>query len=145
MTRRTPFDDVTELFDRLGEELDDAGTALEGRVRGDVNVDVIERDGEFVVTADLPGFESDDIDLVVSGRELTLQADSDRQTEYGEKSADVRYHRRERRPRSVTRRIRLPGDVLGSEAEASYERGVLTVTLPRPGIGSGEGTSIDVE
>jgi HSP20 family protein len=144
MTGRMPFVDVMELFDQLGEELDEVGTALEGRVRTEVNVDVLERDEEFVVTADLPGFDADDIDLAVSGRELTLRADSDEETEYGGDS-DVRYHRRERRSSSVTRRIPLPGDVLESEAEASYERGVLTVTLPRPGVGSGEGTSIDVE
>ncbi|PSQ07811.1 heat-shock protein Hsp20 [Halobacteriales archaeon QS_6_71_20] len=145
MTERMPFDDVTELFDRLGEELDEVGTALEGRVRTEVNVDVLERDEEFVVAADLPGYDADDIDLAVSGRELTLRADSDEETEYGGGDSDIRYHRRERRSRSATRRISLPGDVLESEAEASYERGVLTVTLPRPGVGSGEGTSIDVE
>ncbi|WP_435064531.1 Hsp20/alpha crystallin family protein [Halobaculum sp. EA56] len=145
MTGRTPFDDITDLIEQLGEELDEVGTTLEGHARGDVPVDLLERDDEFVVTADLPGFDGDEIEITVSDRTLTLRAESDEEETSAEATPEGQYHRRERRRRSVTRRVRLPGEVNETEATASYENGVLTVTLPKREPDSGDGTRIDVE
>lgn len=144
MTRGTPFDDVGDLFDQLGEGLDEVGETLESRVRGDLRVDVLEGDGEYVVRADLPGFDTDEIDLTVSGRKLTIRAAAAAETDEEEAAADGRYHRHERRARSFARRLRLPGEVVEEEATADYDTGVLTVTLPKREPAE-EGTRIDVE
>ncbi|MFC7069796.1 Hsp20/alpha crystallin family protein [Halobaculum lipolyticum] len=144
MTRGTPFDDVGDLFDQLGEELDEVGEALESRVRGDLRVDVLESDGEYVVRADLPGFDTDDIELTVSGRKLTIRAEAAEETDEADATTDGRYHRHERRARSFARRLRLPGEVVEEEATADYDTGVLTITLPKP-TATEEGTRIDVE
>ncbi|TKX78973.1 Hsp20/alpha crystallin family protein [Halorubrum sp. SD626R] len=56
----------------------------------------------------------------------------------------VRYHRRERRGRSVSRTIRLPEPVERAEATASYDDGVLTVTLPKRSASDAGGHRIDV-
>jgi len=56
----------------------------------------------------------------------------------------VRYHRRERRSRSVSRTIRLPEPVERAEATASYDDGVLTVTLPKRSASDAGGHRIDV-
>jgi len=56
----------------------------------------------------------------------------------------VRYHRRERRGRSVSRTIRLPEPVERDEATASYDDGVLTVTLPKRSASDAGGHRIDV-
>ena len=144
MTGGTPFDDVGDLFEQLGDELDEVGETLGSRVRGDVSVDVLEGDEAFVVRADLPGFDTDDIDLTVSGRTLTIRADAAEETDEEGETVDGRYHRRERRSSSLARRLRLPGAIVEAEATASYDAGVLTVTLPKPEPVE-DGTRIDVE
>ncbi|MFC7136259.1 Hsp20/alpha crystallin family protein [Halobaculum litoreum] len=104
---------------------------------------MLERDGAYVVSADLPGFDADDIELTVSGRDLTLRADAETDAEADAETPTGRYHRRERRARSLARRLRLPGEVVEEEATASYEDGVLRVTLPKAAVEKG-GTRIDV-
>jgi len=145
MTGRTPFDDVTDLLEQLGEELDEVDTTLGDPARGDVPVDLLERDDEFVVVADLPGVGDEGVDVTVSGRTLTLRAESDDAETSAGADPDGQYHRRERRRRSVTRRVQLPDEVNESEARAAYDHGVLTVTLPKRTPDSGEETRIDVE
>lgn len=143
MSRRTPFDGIEELFDRLEGELGDVGQVLETEAARGVKVDVVEHPDEIVIAADLPGYDSDDIDLSVSGGVLTISAETDRELAVDDEKA--RFHMRERRSRSATRRIRLPGEVEEEEASASYEDGVLTVTFPKRDVDRGEGTRIDVE
>lgn len=145
MKGRRPFDDITDLFEQLGEEIDEVGEALETRARSDVAVDILERDDAFVVHADLPGFDREDIDLSVSGRELTIRAESTADEEAADETDEGRFHRRERRERSITRRVRLPGEVVAADATAKYNHGVLTVTLPKPASNSEDTTRIDVE
>ena len=145
MSRRSPFEDVEALFDRLNRELEELGRQMEGGGRaGDrgPGADVVETDESLVVTLDLPGFDIDDITVTVDDRELVVTANREESSATGE--ADARYHRRERSRRGTSRRLRLPTDVRGTEADAEYERGVLTVTLPKERAGGG-GTRIDVE
>ena len=94
---------------------------------GNMQVDVAEYDDDIVVTADMPGFEKEDIDLSIAGDALTVVADRD----VGTEEESEHYVRRERRHHSVRRTIRLPVDVSEEQASASYTNGVLTVTLPK--------------
>ena len=99
-----------------------------GRGRGHgISVDVADHGGEFVVTADLPGYDKEDIDLSVSERMLTIGAARDYEGEEGDES----YLRRERGHASVRRSVRLPESVDEHGAGASYHNGVLTITLPK--------------
>ncbi len=68
----------------------------------------------------------EDFDISVSGDTLTVQGS--RIT--GEGLEGGWYHRRERESGGFSRAIRLPADVDGSGAEASYVAGVLTIALP---------------
>lgn len=92
------------------------------------------------MTADLAGYETDDIDLTLSDGTLRLEAARTEDEEFEE----GRYIRRERTDRSVSRRIRLPEPVEEDEVSASYTSGVLTVTLPKVGGGE-ESRRIDIE
>ena len=83
-------------------------------------------DKELYVRAEVPGMELGDFDIRVSGDILTLQGS--RTT--GELMEGGWYHRRERESGSFSRAIRLPAEVEGDKAEASYEAGVLIVSLP---------------
>ena len=159
-------------FEELGGTLEGTGPEVP-RFPGarDVDVDVIEDDESITVVADLPGFDADDVDvelrddaLVIAGsREESADFDvADAGDEVGEvvtadadaagdeaddtDAADdeVRYHRRERRLRSVSRRVPIPEPVEADAATASFDAGVLTVTLPKRSPDDDRGHTIDV-
>lgn len=130
--RYTPFEDVERLFERFPRSVD----AVVGP-----RLDVMEGDDELVVVADLPGFETDDIDVSVSGRTLTLRAEREAETE----REDGAWLRRERSSSSVRRSVDLPAAVDVDDATATYTNGVLTVTLPRADGGADDGHHIAVE
>lgn len=79
-----------------------------------------------MVRAEIPGMKLDDFDVSVSGDMLTLQG----MRLTGEDLSGGWFHRRERESGGFSRAIRLPAEVDGSEAEASYIAGVLTISLP---------------
>jgi HSP20 family protein len=146
MPRRDPFREIEELFDRMSREFEDLGGGI--GVKTDVGgsgikVDIAEDDDAVTVTADLPGFDREDIDVAVEDNVLTIAAEHEEETEEGEEEAE--YHRRERRRRSVSRRVRIPNAGEADEASAEYQNGVLTITLPKVEPEETGGHSIDVE
>lgn len=140
--RRDPFTEIEELFDRLSAELGDVGADL--GVGGDVRVDVAETDDAVVVTADLPGYDADDIEVTVKERSVEIAAERERDEAVAGEDAEGRFHRRERSHDRVSRTVSLPTTVAEDEATAAHENGVLTVTLPKREV-EGEGHSIDIE
>lgn len=84
---------------------------------------------ELLVRAEVPGMELDDFEISVSGDVLTLEGV--RNT--GEGLEGGRYHRRERPGGAFGRAVRLPVDVDGNRAEATYMAGILTIALPLRG------------
>jgi HSP20 family protein len=80
-----------------------------------------------VVTAELPGVEASDIDISVVGDTLTLSGSrgSDELDEGGT------YHRRERRHGRFTRAVKIPFPAEPDGVAAVFEKGVLTISLPR--------------
>lgn len=152
---RNPFKEVEELLNRLSRQVEEGMASGSGfPTPGSVAVDVADYDAEYVVTADLPGYDIEDIDLRLSEGTLRIEADREESREYGEsedpdESGDrVRkpshYIRRERTRQSVSRRLRLPEPVDEEEVSASYSNGVLTVTLPKLSPG-GDSQRIDIE
>jgi HSP20 family protein len=83
-----------------------------------------------------------------SGSGDSGSADGDAEASTDDAAADtddnVRYHRRERRTRSVSRRVPIPAPVERDGASASYDGGVLTVTLLKRSAPDAGGHSIDV-
>lgn len=129
--RRNPFDEVERMLDRLSDQLEGEFGEV-GTRSSTVPVDVAERGDEYVVTADLPGFDADDIDVELD--EDTLSIEAERETE--RETETEQYHRRERRREAVRRSVRLPGAVDDERVSASHSNGVLTVRLPKA---SGDG------
>lgn len=122
MRRHSPFEELDRLFDRMGRGGLDPDVSMHA-----FDVDVRDEGDRFVVTADLPGFEREDIDVSLSGRMLTIRA------EHSEMEADdaAEYVRRERRHESASRSLQLPDEVDQEATEATYNNGVLAVTLYR--------------
>ena len=80
-----------------------------------------------VVTAELPGIDPDALDIAVVENTLTLSGErKPLELEEGEV-----YHRRERGYGKFTRSFQLPFNVEANNVEATYEKGVLNITLPR--------------
>ena len=122
MNSTDPFDQMSALFGRI-PAVD--GRPLTGGSRSTA-IDIAAHDDEIVVTADLPGFDRDDIEVRVDGGRLVVAAERDTERE----TDDHRYLRRERRHESVARTIDLPEHARAGDADAAYRNGVLTVTIP---------------
>jgi HSP20 family protein len=91
-------------------------------------VDVIEREGQFIVRADLPGLSKEDIKVEVTDDLLTIQGE--RQHEKTEEREGYCYN--ECSYGSFYRAIPLPEGAESSKATADFRKGVLEVTVPAP-------------
>jgi len=129
------FDEFEELLDRMGDQLEEG---LPRERPDEVRVDVLDEGDRYVLEADLPGFDSEDIDLTLSGRRLRIEGDRPAP------DADERDYVRMERPRgSVRRTVKLPEGVLEEEVSAGLDDGVLTVHLPK--VHEREGKTIDID
>jgi HSP20 family protein len=80
-----------------------------------------------IVTAELPGVDTTDIEISVQNDTLTLRGS--RQPE--EMQEGETYHRRERASGSFSRTLQLPFEVQADEVGATFSKGILSITLPR--------------
>jgi HSP20 family protein len=90
-------------------------------------MDLVERDGEYELQAELPGLSARDVDVTVADGRLIIR---------GEKTAERKeerenMHLSERSYGSFQRAFRLPGGVDADRIEASFENGVLKLRLPK--------------
>jgi len=90
-------------------------------------VDVIERDTEIVVKAEVPGIDKNDIDVQVTESAVTIKGSS--RHEAKEEKGD--YCRCEITRGGFSRTIALPAEVDGSKSKAAFKDGVLELTLPK--------------
>ncbi|MFB6154404.1 MAG: Hsp20/alpha crystallin family protein [Haloferacaceae archaeon] len=142
--RRNPFRDIERMFEQLSEQFDESARWWEGErptsFAGSMSVDVADQAEAFVVTADLPGFEKDEIDVTISNSVLEIAAEHESETETREED----YLRQERTSSSMSRSLRLPEPVREDDVSAKYKNGVLTVTLPKTEPKE-EGRDIEIE
>jgi HSP20 family protein len=90
-------------------------------------VDVTENDTRILVTAELPGMEEKDVELLWNDNVLTIKGE--KKAEHEEKEKGYTYT--ERSYGSFERRIPIDTEVLSDKLEATFKNGVLTVTLPK--------------
>ena len=132
MTNPTnPFTDLNRFFERMQSDFEKMARSWSEEselVSSSVRVDLEDRDDEFVLTAELPGFEKDDIDVRVTDRTLRLEAEHAEETEEEEEGE---YVRRERHRASIARSISLPEAVEADDISATFNNGVLTIRLPK--------------
>ena len=91
-------------------------------------VNVLQREGQFVVRADLPGLSKDDIKVEINDEMLTIQGER----KHEEKQEREGYCYSECSYGSFYRAIPLPEGVEGSKVTAEFRNGVLEVTVPAP-------------
>ena len=90
-------------------------------------MDILETKDKLIVKAELPGLEAKDVNVSVSGDLLTIKGEKEKE----EEEKDEYYHCVERRYGSFQRSFRLPASVKGDKVEATFDKGVLKVTLPK--------------
>jgi len=132
--RSSPF----ALMRRFSEEMDH-WFAQQGLGRGGPSlaaggglfapaVEVFEREGTFVVRADLPGLTKDDVRVEVTDNTLLLEGE--RRSEHDDQQGGVVHS--ERHYGMFRRQIPLPDGVNAEQATATFKDGVLEVTMPAP-------------
>jgi HSP20 family protein len=90
-------------------------------------VDVIDRDEEIMVRAEVPGVDKDNLEVSLSDNTITIKGS----TRHEEKEEKGNYYRCEISQGSFARTVALPADVDGSKAKASFKDGLLEVTLTK--------------
>lgn len=114
--------EMDRLLNGLAGNVGEIAWPVVGRVRPAVNV--WETDDALKIELELPGVQSDQIELSVTGDELSIKVERP-DTE----PQNATYHRRERAVGSFARVVRLPLEVDADRVEAELRHGVLTMTL----------------
>jgi HSP20 family protein len=104
-----------------------------------VRMDMAENENNYIVKADLPGFNKDNIHISFNNGMLNVSAEqTDSRVENNE-----RYHMSERMHGSYSRTINLPGNINPSGMAAKYENGVLHVNIPKSSASPGRRINIE--
>ncbi len=90
-------------------------------------VDVIDRENEVMIKAEVPGVDKKDIDISVSEDTVTIKGE----TRHEEKEEKGDYYRCEISRGSFSRTVALPAAVDGAKAKANFKDGMLELTLPK--------------
>jgi HSP20 family protein len=91
-------------------------------------MDLVEADDHYVLRADLPGLSEDDVKIEVEDSVLTVSGE--RKAEHEQRGEG--YHRLERSYGAFSRSLTLPDGVDPEAVQASFDRGVLEVRIPKP-------------
>ncbi|AFO56036.1 MULTISPECIES: Hsp20/alpha crystallin family protein [Natrinema] len=138
--RPRPFDGIDDLLDRLNRQIETAARSWESQVDtrsqldlsmsgAETSLDLTDEGDEFVVTVDVPGYESDDLELRLSGQTVAVSGEREQRRETG--GDEETYIRRERKTQSFSRQIRVPEPVDVDAVRASVNNGILTIRLPK--------------
>ncbi|MCP3869589.1 MAG: Hsp20/alpha crystallin family protein [Gammaproteobacteria bacterium] len=113
-----PFHEMFPRWPFFGEEGFDMKTP---------RVDVLDRENEILVRAELPGVEKKDLDISLSEQTLTIKGE----TSHREEERNDEYYRSEVVEGKFGRTIRLPDEVDGKHVKADFKDGMLEVHLPK--------------
>ena len=124
------YDPFADVFPTLFRGLLDQGGPANGASRqpAGFRVDVRETADSYLVHADLPGVNKDQIQVEVDGNQVTIRAEAKQSTEQKE---GQRVLRAERFVGQFARSFVLGSELDDEKANAKYENGVLEVTLPK--------------
>ncbi len=90
-------------------------------------MDLVEKDKEYEITAELPGIDEKNVEIKLSNNTLTIKGEKQEEKEQKDKD----YYLSERRYGSFQRSFQLPEGVDVDKIDASFAKGVLTVKLPK--------------
>lgn len=147
-TGMSPWDEMERWFERAGRfgwmrpgfwEWPSPLESIAAFRGGTPKVDVIDREAEVIVRAELPGVAKEDLDVTVTDDSVTLKA----HTSHEEKQEKGEYYRREMSYGEYQRTVALPHAVNGEKARATFNDGVLELTLPKLETSSRKKVKVD--
>jgi len=126
-----PFGDLISLRDAMDRLFEESFVRMRGLPSPfgaeALAIDMYETTDSVVVKTGVPGIKSEDIDITITGDVLTIKGE----TKVEEKVEKENYIRQERRYGAFQRSVRLPGSLVLDKAEATFENGILTLTIPK--------------
>lgn len=114
---------MEEMWNRFAQETGLSGSGSQWNPK----VDVVETGDSFIVKAELAGMDARDIEVSLTGSVLSIRGEKSEEKE----EKDHQHYYSERHYGSFKRIFRLPGVVTDQGVEAAFDRGVLTVTVPK--------------
>jgi HSP20 family protein len=126
---RSPRNEITGMFDEMERNLK----------LGHFSTDIVDKGDRYILKAELPGFEKEDINIEVENNRLTISAQHDMQKEDSHED----YIRRERRTGSFMRNFDV-SHINTEEIHAEYKNGILLVELIKKDQNSTRGRRIDI-
>jgi len=90
-------------------------------------LDIQDDEKNYIITAEVPGYRGDDIDIEVKGDTLTISSEHKEEKETKEEGFILR----ERRQRSFCRALRIPKGLSHDDIQAKLDKGLLTLTIPK--------------
>ena len=126
---RNPFEELERMRGQMDRVLEGFSGSPSFRPPAGVfpAVNLTEDKDRYYVRAELPGIGADDLDIQVTGRNLSISGERTLAPDV----EDARYHRREREGGKFSRMVGLPGDVDGDKVEARLANGILTVSVAK--------------
>ena len=129
--RWEPFREIVSLRDAMNSLLQESfvrpGSLLANGGPAMVPLDIAETENEFVVKASLPGVRPEDVQITAHGDTLTIRGEIKAE----EEKKGEHYHLRENRYGQFQRTVTLSTPISADKAQARFENGVLTLTLPK--------------
>jgi HSP20 family protein len=134
--------EMDRLFDSFLRDIpgwasSDASTMMAPRM------DVSETDREIRIEAELPGVKEKDVQVELIDDVLSIRGE--KKAEKEEEEERKGYHMKERSYGSFSRSMRLPFDADPGQVKASFDNGVLTITVPKPKEARGQARKIEVK
>jgi len=120
---RNPFEDLEKWF----EDEDWALPIVPSSAFKEPAMDIYQTDKDVIAELNIPGFDPKKIEVSVNNQVLTVKGEMQETEE--EKKRD--YWRKEIRKGSFERMVRLPAEVDENKVEATYEKGVLKIVMPK--------------
>lgn len=125
--RRNPMREIAAMQNMMDRFFEDTLRGFEGNMDNMLALDVHESDEAYLLLANLPGVNAENIEVTLHDGVLHISAELPK----AEVAEGVRVRLEERPYGTYTRSIRLPKAVNNSGVEAAYENGVLALTLPK--------------
>jgi HSP20 family protein len=135
LIRREPFFELTSLQDRVNQLFHQAfggfeGTGLEQPLTTATflpPVDISEDEHNITIKAEIPGLTEKDLNITLDNNVLTISGER----KFEEEDKKENFHRIERRYGRFTRSFTLPVGVDAQNVNATFENGILSITLPK--------------
>ena len=131
MVRWNPWGELSSLHEQMDQLFQQVfGEPLTRNGGGEhltLPVDIRQTESSYVLEASAPGFSPEEVEVTYDDGVLTIRGERRAERD----SAEGDYVRRERRVASVYRQVSLPGEIRPDGITAGFDRGVLTITVPR--------------